>query len=180
MSYSTICSTKILTLAIAPFLFISWVPLWICYGALYILLSPQEEDVHPSSWEHRCIHWAAHSSKRFKPLPAIILLCQSYCWIEKSTNNRVMVLIIRPGSTLKFHCFLISMNFSEQSSPYWVLKMSGFLFGLWLYDFWFYDADDFIVSHLLPLTLMPINKKLECKDHQIHSKTLIKIYKKEV
>ena len=27
--------------------------------------------------------------------------------------------------------------------------------------------------------LMPMNKKLECKDHQIYSKVLRKIYKKE-
>ena len=63
------CSTKILTLAIIPFLLIlvgllcefDMVP-----GA-YILLSPQEEEVRYSSWGQRCTHSAVHSSKRFKP-----------------------------------------------------------------------------------------------------------------
>ena len=31
--------------------------------------------------------------------------------------------------------FLVSMNVSEQSFSYKVLKISGFIFGLWLYDF---------------------------------------------
>ena len=48
MSYSVTCSTKILTFAIAPFLFI-FVGM-ICEFAMvpevYILLSPQEEEVH--------------------------------------------------------------------------------------------------------------------------------------
>ena len=81
MPYSITCSTKILPLAIAPFLFISWHPLRICYGVsgVYILLSPQEEEVHSSSWGHRCTDTAVHSTKRFKPLSVIILPCQGYC-----------------------------------------------------------------------------------------------------
>ena len=51
MPYSITCSNKILTLAIAPFLFI-FVGV-ICEFAMvpgvYILLSPQEEEVHYSS-----------------------------------------------------------------------------------------------------------------------------------
>ena len=57
-------------------------------------------------------------------------------------------------------------------------KTSGFIFGLWLYDFrvlilrhkWFWATS-------YP---MPLNKKHECKDHQIYSKKLRKICKKEV
>ena len=51
MPYSITCSIKILTLAIEPFLFIFFGV--ICEFAMvpgvYILLSPQEEEVHYSS-----------------------------------------------------------------------------------------------------------------------------------
>ena len=69
----TFC-TKILTVEIAPFLFVSSaIP---CEFAMvpyvYILLSPQEEEVHWSlRGQYR--HLAAHSSKRLTPLSAIIL-----------------------------------------------------------------------------------------------------------
>ena len=70
MPDSITCSTKILTLAIAPFLFI-FVGI-ICEFAMvpgvYILLSPAEEEVHYSSERHRSAHSAAYSSERFKPL----------------------------------------------------------------------------------------------------------------
>ena len=52
------------------------------------------------------------------------------------------------------------------------MKISSFIFASWLYDFWFYDTNDF----KSPLMLM--NEKLESKDHQIYSKTLKKICKK--
>ena len=42
---------------------------------VYILLSPQEEEVHSSSCGNRCTHLAAHSSKRLNPLSFIILVC---------------------------------------------------------------------------------------------------------
>ena len=42
---------------------------------LYILLSPQEEEVHSSSCGNRCTHLAAHSSKRLNVLSVIILIC---------------------------------------------------------------------------------------------------------
>ena len=95
-------------MAIAPFLFIlvgilcefAMVP------AVCILLCPQEEKVHYSSWGHRCTYLAAHSSKRFKPLSDIIWLCQGYWWIGKNTNKVqftcVMVFIMRPNSTFIF------------------------------------------------------------------------------
>ena len=65
-------STKILTLTIAPFLFIfvDIVFEFAMVTGVYIFLSPQEEEVHLSSWRHRCTHSAAHSSKRVK-----LLLC---------------------------------------------------------------------------------------------------------
>ena len=71
------------------------------------------------------------------------------------------------------------MNVSEQFFPYTIEfeKISGFISGLWLYDFWFYDTNDFdrVTSYL-----MLMKKKLECKDHQIYSKMLSKICKKKV
>ena len=54
---------------------------------VYILLSPQEEEVYSSSWGQRYIHSAAHSSKRFKPLSTTILLWHVHCWIRKNTNK---------------------------------------------------------------------------------------------
>ena len=60
--------------AIAPLSFISVVIL--CELAMlpdvFILLPPQEEEVHFSSRGDRCTHLEAHSSKAWKPLPVII------------------------------------------------------------------------------------------------------------
>ena len=102
-------STKTLTLATAPLLFLLVGVLSVCEFAMvpgvYILLSPQEEEVHSSSWGHRCTHSAAHSSKRFKPLSDMIWLWQGYWWIWKNTNKEfscVMVFIMRPSSTFQF------------------------------------------------------------------------------
>ena len=66
-------STEILILAIAPLSFISVGSL--CKLAMlpdvYILLSPQEEEVHPSSWGDRRSYLEVHSSKTLNPLTAI-------------------------------------------------------------------------------------------------------------
>ena len=66
-----------LNLVITPFSFISVSIL--CEFAMlpdvYILLPPQEEEVHSSSWGNRCTHMAAHSSKRLNFLSIIILVC---------------------------------------------------------------------------------------------------------
>ena len=70
MPYSTTCSTKIITLAISPFLFILVDAL--CEFTMVV-------GVCTSSCGYRCTHSAAHPSKRFKPLSAITLLCQGYC-----------------------------------------------------------------------------------------------------
>ena len=69
MPYSITCSTKILTLAIAPFLFILVdVPCkFAMLPGVYILLSPREEEVHYSSCVQIFTHSAAYSPKRFKP-----------------------------------------------------------------------------------------------------------------
>ena len=66
-------STEILILAIVSLSFISVCIL--CEFAMlldvYILLHPQEEEVHPSG----STHLVAHSSKRLNPLSVIILVC---------------------------------------------------------------------------------------------------------
>ena len=81
MPFTIPCSTKILTLVIALFLFILVGVLYeFAMGpGIYVLLSPQEEELHSSSCGHTCTHSAAHSSKRFEPLSGITLLCQGYC-----------------------------------------------------------------------------------------------------
>ena len=124
MSYSITCSTKILTLAIAPFLFISIGVLceFAMVPGVYVLLFPHEEEVHSSSWGDKCAHLAAYSSKRLKPLSAIILIYQGYCWIEKNTNKeviRVIMLIIALIVALcniffiLFYFFLFFLGFNE-------------------------------------------------------------------
>ena len=55
----------------APFLFILVGVLSVCgfvmVPGVYIILCPQEEEVHFFSRGHRCTHSVAQSSKRFKP-----------------------------------------------------------------------------------------------------------------
>ena len=72
-------STQILILVIMP-LSLSSVNI-LCELAMlpdmYILLFPQEEEVHCSSWGNKCTHMAAHSSKRLNLLTVIILVCIS-------------------------------------------------------------------------------------------------------
>ena len=91
MSYSIPSSSKILTLTTAPFLFVLFGALSACLFAMvsgvYILLCPQQEEVHSSSWGHRHTHSAAQSSKSFKPLSVAILLWQSHCWIGENVNK---------------------------------------------------------------------------------------------
>ena len=54
---------------------------------LYILLSPQKEEVHSSSWGNRCTHLATHLSKRLKPLFVIILVCLGNTLKKQDCNN---------------------------------------------------------------------------------------------
>ena len=70
-------STEILILAIVPLSFIS-VSIFCKRATLtyvYILLSPQEKEVHSSSWGDGCTRLEVHSSKRLNPLSVIILVC---------------------------------------------------------------------------------------------------------
>ena len=54
---------------------------------MFILLCPQEEEVHSSSWGHRCTHLPEQSSKRFKPLTVTILLWDDIVELKKSTKK---------------------------------------------------------------------------------------------
>ena len=104
MPYSITCSTKILTLAIAQFFLLVGI---LCEFAMvpgvYIL-----EEVHSSYWGHRCTHSAVHSLKSLNLCPPLYYSAKVIAEL-KNTNNCFMVLIIRPGSTLKFH-FVFDFN----------------------------------------------------------------------
>ena len=93
MPYSICSSTKILTLVAAPFLFFLVGAQSVCEFAMvpgvYILLCPQEKEVHSSSWGHRYTHSGVQSSKRFKPLSVTILLWQGHCWIGKKHKQGI-------------------------------------------------------------------------------------------
>ena len=85
-------------MAIVPLSFISVCIL--CEFAMlldvYILLSPQEEEVHSSSCGNRCTHLAAHSSKRLNPLSVIILVCVGNTQknkIERQTPSSLVLLV---------------------------------------------------------------------------------------
>ena len=135
MSFSITCSTKVLTLAIALFMFILVGILYefAVVPGVYILLSPQEEKVYSSTWGHRCTQLVAHSLKRSKPLSAIRLLCQGYYWIEKNSNkefNCVMVFIIRPSSTFKFQ-FVFGFNECVWET-FSLLSFKNFSFYIWI------------------------------------------------
>ena len=91
-------STQILILAIAPLSFISVSIL--CEFAMlpdvYILLSPQEEEVHSSYWGDRSTHLAAYSSKRLNLLSVIILvwLCNTWKQAARQTASSLVVLVL--------------------------------------------------------------------------------------
>ena len=156
MSYSITCSTKILTLAIAPLLFILVDVLreFAMVPGVYILLSPQEEEVHYSSWGHRSTHSAAHSSKKFKPLSAIILLWEGSCWIGK--NKQGILLCYSAYNLTKWPKWHFEIWFQWMSlSNLFLIKFEKFhvlYLGCGCMA-WFYDADDFTS----PLS-MPMNK----------------------
>ena len=112
MPYSITCSTKILTLATAPLLFIlvgvhcefAMVP------GVYILLFPQEEEVQFFSWRHRCAHSAAHSSKNLcLPLYYYGKIAVKLEKTQTKSSTVFMVLIIWPNSTLEF-LFVFGFN----------------------------------------------------------------------
>ena len=96
MSYSITFSTKILTLEIAPILFISVEVS--CEFALvldvYIVLSPLGEEVPSSACGDRYTYVTAHSSKRFKLLPVMLLICLSNMYKKHDRTIIAMSLVL--------------------------------------------------------------------------------------
>ena len=142
--------------------------------AVYILLFPQEKEVHSSFWGHKCTRSAARSLERFKPLSVIILLWQGHCCIGKNTKQGIQLCLWCLKSAhialSNSYLFLVLMNVPEQ---FFLIKYEKFLLlylGCGCINFNFMTQIN--LPHLLP---MPMNKRLECKDHQIYSKILRKI-----
>ena len=86
---------KLLLLAVATSLFV--LASVLCELAMvpgvYTLLSPQEEEIHFSSWGHRCTYSAAHPLKRVKFLSAVIY-GKVYAELEKTQTRNSTVLIV--------------------------------------------------------------------------------------
>ena len=129
-------------------------------GVYIVPLFPQEEVMHSSFWGNRCTYLAAHSSKRFKPLSAVVLLCQGYCWIGKNTSkefNCYDVLTIRPRTkhfVIPFFFFFFWFQLTSMGSLFLItfLKLLATHFGgvvtniisisvMWTDDFWLYVTD---------------------------------------
>ena len=53
----------VLTIASLSFILVSILCELAMLPVVHVLLSPQEEEMHPSSWEDRCTHLEAHLSK---------------------------------------------------------------------------------------------------------------------
>ena len=112
---TVLLSTQILILAIVPFSFISVSILceFAMLADVYILLSPQEEDVHSSSWRDRCTHLAAHSPKRLVCLVYTLKKqdCKTIWWAfyqvtHKSTfalNNFIVFWFVGKFTKTNFH-----------------------------------------------------------------------------
>ena len=170
-------------MSLIPLKFLLWRPLWICYGARCVhSIIPSRRRGNYSSWGHRCTHSELHSSKRFKPLSDMIWLCQGYWWIAKNTKEEfscVMVFIMRPNHTFIFvsgfnECLWTSFFLTQFNLRKFLVLYLGC--GCMIFDF----TTQMISSHFLPHADEKKKKKLECKDHQIYSKMLRKICKKEV
>ena len=160
-------STKILTLAIAWFLFIfvGVICEFVMVPGVYILLSPHEEEIYYSSWGPRCTHSAAHSSKRFKPLLRHVTMLRSLLNWKKTQTRNSAVLIMRPSSFFKFQ-FVFGFNESLWEI-FSLLDFENFWLYIWVEVVYmtFYSTTQMISSHSYPMSM---NKKLQCKDHQIH------------
>ena len=104
-----------------------------------------------------------------------ITMLKGYCWIEK-TNNCVMVLIIRPGSTLKFQ---FVFRFSQCLwANFFLLSFEDFWIYIWVVVAWLLILRHrwFYLSHLLPDHPCPWIKKLSAKT----TKYILKCWEKSV
>ena len=117
----------------------------------YIILSPQEENVHFPSWGHRCTHSAVQSSKRFKPICHYIIMVKSLLnWKKTQTRNSTVFIVLRiwPGSTLKF---LFLFGFNECLLA--ILSLLSLWFHIWVAVVWpsiFQHRWLYIISHSCP------------------------------
>ena len=108
---------KFLLLTVAPFLFILVNDL--CKFAkvpgVYILLAPSgRRGTLPFLKEQ--MFTFSNTSKKFKPSPDIILICQCHFWIGKNTNKEfscVMVFIRCQVALWNSNLFLVSVDVSE-------------------------------------------------------------------
>ena len=154
-------------MSIAPFLFILVGILceFAMLPGVYILLTPQEEEVNSSTWGHRSTHSEIHSWKKFKLFLPLFYYAKVIVELEKHKQGikelncaMLMVLVIWWSSTSKFQ---FVFGFKECLSNlflnnFW--KIFGFILELGLYDMTFDFLTQMTWSHLLPL--MPMNKKL--------------------
>ena len=164
MPHSITCSTKILTLTINPFLFMfvgiihefSMVP------GVYILYCPLRKKMFTFLSESTNVRIQQHIHHY------IMLLYQDCCWIGKNTDKKfscVMVLMVRPSSTLKFQ-FIFSFN-EFLWEIFSLLNFETCWFYIWIVGVYLWlliIRHKWLQSH--PLNPMPMNKKPEFKDHQ--------------
>ena len=132
--------------------------------------------VLPAPWGHRCTH---SSKRRFKPLPGTTFLWQGLCWIEKKSRTRNLTMFMVLNLT-KYHfeipmCFWFQLSLSNLLLKFWKSLVSYLARGCVTFNF-----TTQMTLHPLLLLPMPMIKKHQCKDHQIYSKTLRKICKKEI
>ena len=179
MPYSITYATKILTLTIAPFLSASSVNfLWCQVCTFHCPLWKKRFTFLPEGTD---VHIQQHINQKDLNLCYIMLLCQGCCWIGKNINNKfscVMVLIVRPSSTLKFQ-FIFGFNeYLWEIVSLLNFVNFWFIFGLWMhiYDFWLCDTNDF----KLPLTPCQWIKNLSAKTTNIYYEMLKKICKRKV
>ena len=114
MSYSILGSTKILTLTTAPFLFISVSALSVFEFAMvpgvYILLCPQQEEVHFSSWVHRFIYIHFQQHNHWKDLNP----CLSLYYYDKGIVELAIWAIFSVGDSQQI-AFVILNRFCPLS-----------------------------------------------------------------
>ena len=150
MPVSITCSAKILTFAIATFLFILvGIPCeFVMVPGVYILLPPQEVEVHSSCWVHRCIHSAAHSSKRFKLCLPLHYYAKVLVELEKKYRKWIQV---RYGYVYQTN--LLLENFLKIS----LKSFESFWLYIWVLVIWLLIVRQMVLRHMLPP--MPMYKK---------------------
>ena len=121
LPHSITCSTKVLTLTIAPILCILLASsvnlLWCQVCTFYCPLRKNRFTFLPEGLD---IHIQEYIYQKDLNFCHIMLLCQGCCWTGKNTNKKfscVMVLIVRLA-LWNSNLFLVSIDVSEKSFPY--------------------------------------------------------------